>query len=114
MGKLELRRSIGGNALVGEVELQAAPALSWSEHQALVDTQRSTAAIASRAWEMGQQLEGIGLDIRATAVGIAALESRLGLRLDVQTELLSRQVSLLDAVAATLRTPANAGGGRWR
>jgi hypothetical protein len=104
MGKVELHKSAFGGGLVGEV--QSAPALSWSEHQALIGTQRSVAALSSQAWAMGRQLETIGLDIQATAAGISALEFRLGLRLDAQTELLGRQLSLLDEVAAALRTPA--------
>ncbi len=104
MAKIELRTSAFGGALVGDV--QTAPALSWSEHSALVSAQRNTAELALSARGIARQLESMGLDLQATAASISALELHLGLRLDAQTRLLDRQLALLGELSDVLRTPA--------
>lgn len=104
MAKIELRTSVLGGGLVGDVQM--APALSWSEHSALVSAERNTAELAMSARGIARQLESMGLDLQATAASISALELSLGLRLDSQTRLLDRQVALLGELSEVLRTPA--------
>jgi tetratricopeptide (TPR) repeat protein len=48
----------------------------------------------------------LGADIGAVAAAIGQLEADLGLRLDAQTALLGTQVTMLEQIAETLRTPA--------
>jgi hypothetical protein len=104
VAKVVLRTSAFSGTLVGEV--QTAPALSWSEHAALVQAAQSTSELAMRAQGIARQLEWMGLDLQATAAGISALEVQLGLRLDAQTRLLGQQVALLGELSDVLRTPA--------
>jgi hypothetical protein len=104
MANIELRERFSGGGLVGTVE--ATPTLSWSEHSALIETARGAKELASHTRAIGRHLETIGLDIEATAAGVAALEWSLGLRLDSQTQLLGEQVSLLTGIAEVMRTPA--------
>jgi hypothetical protein len=104
VAKIELRTSAFGGALVGDVQM--APALSWSEHSALVSAERNTAELAMSARGIARQLESMGLDLQATAASISALELSLGLCLDSQTRLLYQQVVLLGELSEVLRTPA--------
>ncbi len=90
MPRLELRESFFGGGLVGEVE--ATPSLSWSEHQALMTTADAAAATAREAARVSRSLD--------------SLEAELGLQLEDQTRVMSRQLDVLADIAASLKTPA--------
>jgi tetratricopeptide (TPR) repeat protein len=80
--------------------------LSWSEHRALVAT---AAASAQAAFEMGlarRALEQLHYDIADVTAAVEQMEHELGLRLDVQNEILREQTELLGSIDTSLRTPA--------
>jgi len=106
MANIELRKSFFGDALVGHVE----PALSWSDRRALTDAARSSAAATAELERLNRQMgmlhERLG-DLGGVVLhGLAHLEGQLGLRLEMQTQVLTRQLEHLEQIDQTLRTPA--------
>jgi hypothetical protein len=72
MERIELHQRLLGGGLVGHVETK--PALSWSEHNALVSGARSAAATLGR----------IGYSLDRVAAGVASLEATLGFGMEQQ------------------------------
>jgi hypothetical protein len=106
VGNIELRKSFFGDALVGEVQ----PALSWADHRALADTAHETRRSSQELDKLNGQIASLGFEIGHAYRGLAAvigdLEDHLGLRLHMQTQVLTGQLDHLARIHETLRTPA--------
>jgi tetratricopeptide (TPR) repeat protein len=97
MERIELHQRLLGGGLVGHVETK--PALSWSEHDALVSGAETTRRAAAALGQIGYSLDRV-------AANVASLERTLGFGMEQQADLLTRQAETLDELSAALRTPA--------
>jgi hypothetical protein len=82
--------------------------LNWSQH-AMLTKRGGTTVMAGPTIDVGRicrSIYDLGGEVRAVADAIDRLISDLDLRLDAQTELLSKQVDQLAEIANTLRNPA--------
>ena len=104
MADIELRRSFLGETLVGHIN--AEPALSWSDHRALLDASRSSQKTAEQTVAIRRRLESVDLNVAAVGQAVAAMEHELGFRLENVANELGRQVAVLEDIALALRTPA--------
>jgi Tfp pilus assembly protein PilF len=88
--------------------------LNWSQHAALQSAaQRPVVASPSIVMptidtnRIESELEVVGANVSQAVGAIYSLESELGLQLDAQAELLSRQTNLLEEIAHTLHSPGH-------
>jgi tetratricopeptide (TPR) repeat protein len=103
--KLELIQPIFGES-AGHLDLRSGSSLSWSEHYALKDAAAGSMATAQQVAFARRTLEQLRYDVQDVAQAVETLQTELGLQLQEQTRLMSRQLELLAQIAETLRTPA--------
>src|SRR5215210_5539527 len=96
--RLELIQPIFGDS-AGHLDLRSGSSLSWSEHKALM-------ASAAGSMVTARTLAQLRYDVQDVAMAVESLERKIGLQLQDQTQLLTRQVELLALITETLRTPA--------
>lgn len=104
MANIELRKSFLGESLVGHID--AEPALSWSDHRALLDASRASQQVAEQTTAIRRRLESVDLNVTAVGRAVATMEYELGFRLENVANVLGRQVAVLEDIALALRTPA--------
>ena len=103
--RLELIQPIFGDS-AGHLDLRSGSSLSWSEHRALMASAAGSMATAQEAARTRQTLEQLRYDVQDVAQAVETLQTEVGLQLQEQTQLMSRQLELLAQIAETLRTPA--------
>lgn len=103
--RLELIQPIFGDS-AGHLDLRSGSSLSWSEHNALMASAAGSMATAQQTALARQTLEQLRYDVQDVAQAVETLQTELGLQLQEQTRLMTRQLELLAQIAETLRTPA--------
>jgi signal transduction histidine kinase len=103
--RLELIQPIFGDS-AGHLDLRSGSSLSWSEHNALMASAAGSMATAQQTALARQTLEQLRYDVQDVAQAVETLQTELGLQLQEQTQIMTRQVELLAKIAETLRTPA--------
>jgi hypothetical protein len=103
--RLELIQPLFGDS-AGHLDLRSGSSLSWSEHNALMASAAGSMATAQQTALARQTLEQLRYDVQDVAQAVETLQTELGLQLQEQTRLMTRQLELLAQIAETLRTPA--------
>jgi|SRR5215208_394746 len=103
--RLELIQPIFGDS-AGHLDLRSGSSLSWSEHNALMASAAGSMATAQQTALARQTLEQLRYDVQDVAQAVETLQTELGLQLQEQTQIMTRQLELLAQIAETLRTPA--------
>src|SRR5215211_2342549 len=99
--RLELMQPIFGES-AGHLDLRSGSSLSWSEHYALKDAAAGSMATAQQVAFARRTLEQLRYDVQDVAQAVETLQTELGLQLQEQTRLMSRQLELLAQIAETL------------
>src|SRR3712207_3276153 len=103
--RLELSQRLFGDS-ANNLDLRWGSSLSWSEHRALMSSAAGSMAAAQEAAFARQTLEQLRYGVQDVTRAVEALQTEIGLQLQDQTRLMTRQFELLAQIAETLRTPA--------
>jgi hypothetical protein len=93
--RLELIQPIFGDS-ANDLDLRLGSSLSWSEHKASLASAAAGAMATAQEVSLARRtLEQLRYDVQDVARAVASLEREIGLQLQEQTQLLSRQLELL-------------------
>src|SRR5215218_3817854 len=98
--RLELIQPIFGDS-AGHLDLRSGSSLSWSEHNALVASAAGSMATAQETARVRHTLEQLRYDVQDVTQSVETLQTELGLQLQEQTGIMTRQVELLANIAET-------------
>jgi hypothetical protein len=101
---IELRERFLGGGLVGRID--SSPGLSWSDRNALKSAVSASGEAARETSAIRQRLDLMGLEIATISRAMMAVEAELGFGLQAVAMALSGQLTVLEGIADTLRTPA--------
>jgi tetratricopeptide (TPR) repeat protein len=103
VANIELRKSFLGDRVVGHID---SPGLSWSDHHALSDAARASHSVAMESSAIRQRLESVNLSVAAVGRAVMAMEYQLGFRLQAVADALAQQLTVLQSIEQSLKTPA--------
>jgi hypothetical protein len=101
---IELRERFFGGGLVGHID--HSPGLSWSDRNALKSAASASSEVARETSAIRQRLDLMSLDVATIGRAVMAVEAELGFGLQTVARALSEQLTVLERIADTLRTPA--------